>query len=290
VTATHEAPVAAPGTLATCVFAVRRGGPSGSLTGVRGHAAGGHVSLLPLPGGLWAVAQDVPAALFSEEALRARLSDPEQLEACARAHHAVVTAAAADGPVVPLALATLFTDTERAQAALDEQRPRFLAALDRLTGRTEWAVKVHVRHRGGPGADGPAAPEEPAAAPPEPAASTSGRAYLSRVRGRERDRRARQDAALDAARQVHEVAAGFAVASVRRRPHGTEITGRGRVQVLNAAYLVDDAQADRLVAAVRAITGAFARIDAHAEVSGPWVPYSFAEVADAGSAADGGIV
>ncbi|SHM83497.1 GvpL/GvpF family gas vesicle protein [Actinacidiphila paucisporea] len=280
-TATDEAPVAAPGAMATCVFAVRRGGPSGGLTGVRGHAAGGHVGLLPLPGGLWAVAQDVPAELFSQEALRARLSDPEQLEDCARAHHAVVTAAAADGPVVPLALATLFTDAERARATLDEQQPRFLAALDRLTGRTEWAVKVHVRHRGGNGTEGPAAPG--------PAASTSGRAYLSRVRGREKDRRARQDAALDAARQVHEAAAGFAVASVRRRPHGTEITGRGRVQVLNAAYLVDDARADRLVAAVRAMTGAFAGVDAHAEVSGPWVPYSFAEVADAGSVADGGI-
>jgi hypothetical protein len=222
------------------------------------------VRLLALEGGLWAVVQEVPGADFTEDALLGRLSDRAELESCARAHHAVVTAAAADGPVVPLPLATLFADPDRARAALGEKRPHFHAALDRVAGRAEWAVKAHVR-QGAPA--GPRPPGEPVAG--------GGRAYLSRVRGREGERRTRQDAALGAARHVHEVAERFAVASVRRRPHGPEITGRDRPQVLNAAYLVEDGRAAALVAAVRALDGAFPGTEVEIEVSGPWVPYSF---------------
>ncbi|WP_322973741.1 GvpL/GvpF family gas vesicle protein [Actinacidiphila yanglinensis] len=266
-----------PGEAATCVFAVRRCPDRGSLAAVPGHTGGGPLSMLPLDEGLWAVTQEVPAAEFTEDALRSRLADQRQLEESARTHHAVVTAASADGPVVPLPLATLFTDPHRAQAALNDQRPRFLAALDRLTGRTEWAVKVYLRQRGEGRGEAPASSTSTAEA--------SGQAYLKRVRDRDQQCRARQDAALNAARHVHDVAAGYAVASVQRRPHGPEITGRDRTQTLNAAYLVDDAQAPRLVAAMRAL--GHAPSEAEVEVSGPWVPYSFAEAPDAAPGAGG---
>jgi hypothetical protein len=253
---------------ATCVFAVRRDDAPERLPGSPGHAGGGPVGLLALPGGgLQAVVQPVPAADFTEEALRRRLGDPAELERCARTHHAVITAAAADGPVVPLPLATLFTGVDRAVAALADQRAHFLAALDHVTGRAEWAVKVHVE------------PNEPAGSgkDAEPAAvrTGAGAAYLARVRGRERDRRARQEAVLRVAGHVHGVAAAFAVAAVRRTPHSTAITGKDRPQVLNAAYLVDDTRAAELVAAVRALDGTHTGLDVHIEVSGPWVPYSF---------------
>lgn len=257
---------------ATCVFAVRRDDAPERLPESPGHAGGGPVELLALPGGgLQAVVQQVPAADFTQEALRRRLGDPAELECCARAHHAVITAAAAAGPVVPLPLATLFTGADRAVAALADQRPHFLAALDRVTGRAEWAVKVHV------GANGAADTADTAGEDAAPASvpTGAGAAYLARVRGRERDRRARREAVLRVAGHVHEVAAAFAVDAVRRTPHSTAITGRDRPQVLNAAYLVDDTRADELVAAVRALDGTHTGLDVHIEVSGPWVPYSF---------------
>lgn len=259
----------APDATAVCVFAVRRAGAApGWPADTPGHAGGGPLGLLDLPGtGLSAVVQEVPAADFTAEALRLRLADPPALERCARTHHAVVTASAAAGPVVPLPLATLFTGPDRAAAALTEQRPRFLAALDRVAGRAEWAVKVY------------AAPAEP---PPDAApartgrpASGTGAAYLARVRGRERDRQARQDAVLRVTEDVHRVAAGFAAAAVRRRPHGAAVTGEGRPQVLNAAFLVDDGKAAAMAAAVRALAGTRAGLDVRIDVSGPWAPYSF---------------
>ena len=51
-------------------------------------------------------------------------------------------------------------------------------------------------------------------------------------------------------------------------------------QVLNAAFLVDDGKEAELVAAVRALGGTHAGVDVHIEVSGPWVPYSFARLGE----------
>ncbi|BBA95424.1 putative gas vesicle synthesis protein [Actinacidiphila reveromycinica] len=290
--ATDRGPAAyapAAGAAATCVFAVRRSGDPGALAGRTGHAGGGPLRLLPLAGSLWAVVQSVPAAEFTQEALRQRLADPLVLENCARSHHAVITAAAEDGPVVPLPLATLFTDERRAVDVLDQQRSHLVGVLDRLTGRAEWAVKVHIGRpaearapaRSAPRAVGDRTGADAAtgtgAGTGAGADADAGAAYLTRVRGRERDRRAWQDATLHVAQQVHDTAAALAVAAVRRTPHGPRITGPERHQVLNAAFLVDDARAEELATAVRALHGAFPGLDVHIDVSGPWVPYSFTE-------------
>jgi hypothetical protein len=247
----------------TCVFAVCRTGDPAALARAPGHRGGGPVGLLELGGPLRAVTQDVPSSLFAEDALRSRLEDSAELEACVRAHHAVVTAAAAAGPVVPLPLATLFTDAGRAREALTGKRPLFTAVLDRVDGCAEWAVKVYTTQHGA----GPTG-----AHPTEH--TGSGRAYLTRVRERERDRHARQDAALTSAARVHEAVSRLAVDSVGRRPHGTGITGRDRVQVMNGAYLVTHARTAELTSLVTAM-----RDDPEhgldIEATGPWAPYSF---------------
>jgi hypothetical protein len=268
---------------ATCVFAVVRTGDPAPPAGVRGHADGGPLSLLELDGGLWAVVQNVPAAQFTEEALRRRLADCEELEGCARAHHEVVTAAASYGPVVPLPLATLFSGPARAKAALDSSRARFTAVLDTVEGRAEWAVKVHFVQPAAGSREAEADTDEgPSAAPDPDQADTdrsggAGRAYLERVRGRERDRRQRRQAAVEAARRVDEAARAMAVSALQRRTHGPEITGRHRQQVMNVAYLVDVGRGRQLTAAVAALRGTCAQAGVEIEISGPWVPYSFCE-------------
>ena len=60
---------------------------------------------------------------------------------------------------------------------------------------------------------------------------------------------------------------------MRRRPHGAQVTGRHRTQILNGAYLVDLHRTDDLhnvIDALRVADGV------EIEVSGPWAPYSFA--------------
>lgn len=267
----------------TCVFAVCENGGDAAAADWAGHPEAAAPYLLALGGEdgagdgppLWALAQDVPAARFSEEALRLRFADQADLELCARAHHAAVNAAAAVGPIVPLPLATLFKDRARARVALSERAGQFREVLDRVRGRAEWAVKVYAA----PAGTSPAAPTPaPSRAGGSRAAVTAtpdaGRAYLERVRSRQRERETKQETALSDAARVDEALCALADDVVRRRPHGPEITGRDRTQILNAAYLIDQARTGELHAAVAALTedpSTAGRID----VSGPWVPYSF---------------
>ncbi|MER6144126.1 GvpL/GvpF family gas vesicle protein [Streptomyces sparsogenes] len=266
-------------------FAVCRRCDPAALAGVPGLDASAPVRTLAA-GPLTAVVQDVPAADFAEDALRQRLTDREELERCARAHHEVIMAASAVTPTVPLPFATLYLGDARVRAALREKEESFLAALGRLTGRVEWGVKVYTA---------PAPPDSPAPldspapsparspgdAPGTPAGTApgtptgSGRAYLERVRGRRQLHERRQNAALQAAERVDAVVRGLAVAARRLRPHGVEVTGAHRTHVLNAAYLVDSARADELRATLEALRRE--ETDVQIELSGPWAPYSFAD-------------
>ncbi|MET8677848.1 GvpL/GvpF family gas vesicle protein [Streptomyces sp. NPDC004647] len=272
----------APAT-ATYVYAVCRDCDPAVLEGLAGQGGGSPVRLLAA-GSLTAVVQDVSAEEFSESSLQQRLADRDELERCARAHHAVVTAAAAAGPAVPLPLATLYLGDERARTALLESEGQFRVALERIAGRVEWGVKVYAvqpqpqPHPQPVPAAAPAPPTARAAerppkrtTAPEPGA---GRAYLDRVRGRQQARELRYDAALRAAETVDATLRGIAVAARRLRPHGAESTGDRRTQVLNAAYLVAAGRDHELAAALEPLrqdTGV------QIEISGPWVPYSFTD-------------
>jgi len=258
----------------TCIFAVQDadGGAPEGCAGYDGGSAPYRLALAGDGAGLRVIAQDVPAADFSEDALRARLADPVDLEALARTHHAVVTAVAATGPVIPLPFATLFTDPDRAMASLAARAGQFRALLDRLRDHEEWAVKAYAKQIGAPraAADGPSPTSGSVPAP------GAGRAYLDRVRARRQVQQDRQAAALAEVERIDATIRSLASGAVRRRPHGAQVTGRNRVQLLNGAYLVDVRRVGELHDAVDAL-----RADAVAveiEVSGPWVPYSFAEM------------
>jgi hypothetical protein len=250
-----------------CVFAVCPASAAPGLSGVAGHTGGGPTRLLTA-GPLAVVAQNVPAADFAPETLPERLGDPAELERCARAHHAVITAVARTAPVVPFPLATLYLSDERAVAAVAERARDFVRVLDRLRHRAEWGVKVSAA----PGAPAPAAPE-PAAAPAD------GRAYLARVRGRQQEREERQEVAWRTAERVYATVRRTAVAARRLRPQDPVLAGGGPRQLLNAALLLDHHRAAELreLAGTLAADPAIAR-HARIEVTGPWVPYSFAQL------------
>ncbi|MBO3674945.1 GvpL/GvpF family gas vesicle protein [Streptomyces sp. NEAU-YJ-81] len=256
----------------TYAFAVCRGGALTALAALPGLGTCGPVRTLAA-GPLTAVVQDVPAAGFGEEALRRRLSDRDELERCARAHHTVITAASALAPTVPLPLATLYLDDGRAREALGERETSLLTALDRITGRAEWGVKVYAPT--GP----PPAPEAAPADGPAPGPA-SGRAYLDRVRTRQRSREQHHTLTLRAAERVDTAVRSLAVAARRLRPHGVEVTGKHRTHVLNAAYLLDLGRERELRAALTSLRRD--ETDVQIELSGPWAPYSFADGGVAG--------
>ncbi|MFC8217617.1 GvpL/GvpF family gas vesicle protein [Streptomyces sp. NPDC057362] len=263
---TTDAGPQAPGIV--CAFAVSRTPPDPALlAAARGHEEGGPLRVVRA-GGLCLVVQDVPAALFDEEALTERLNRPGDLERCARAHHRGVEAAAAGrGPVVPLPMATLYRGDLTAARAVTARRPVLETLLDRLCDRTEWAVKVHAAE----------APPEPATDPgARTAPGDGGRAYLSRVSARRRDRRGAHEKALAEAEAVDAELRRYAVAATRHRPQSERLTGRRAPQLLNIAYLVDDARRADFTEALARIAADGGRPAVRVDASGPWIPYSFA--------------
>ncbi|MGW5087118.1 GvpL/GvpF family gas vesicle protein [Streptomyces coelicoflavus] len=264
---TTAAGPAAPGVV--CVFAVTRTPPDpAALAAARGHEEGGPLRVLSA-GDLCLVVQDVPAALFDAEALTERLNRPDDLERCARAHHRGVEAAAGRGPVVPLPMATLYRGDLTAARAVAARQPVLDTLLDRLRDRTEWAVKVHA-----------------AEAPPEPGTDTGagagtgsgagGRAYLNRISARRRDRQGAHDRALAEAEAVDAELRRYAVAATRHRPQSERLTGRRAPQLLNIAYLVEDARRTAFSEALARLTADGRPPAVRVDASGPWIPYSFA--------------
>jgi hypothetical protein len=261
----HPAAAALPDLV--CAFAVTRTPPDGAaLAASAGHEEGGPLRVLRA-GGLCLVVQDVPAALFDEEALAERLNRPDDLERCARAHHRGVEAAAARGPVVPSPMATLYRGDGSARQAVAGREAGLRTLLDRLRDRTEWAVKVHAL-------DPPAKPATGTDAPRD--RGTGGRDYLSRASARRRDRRDGHAKALAEADAVDAELRRYAVAATRHRPQSERLTGRRSPQVLNAAYLVENAESGAFTRALAGLTADGRLTAVEVGASGPWVPYSFA--------------
>ena len=209
---------------------------------------------------LAALVSSVDAARFDEGALRHSLEDLEWLERTARAHHAVVAAAARLGPVAPVRLATVYLDDHRVRELLDERAEAFMAALDRIRGREEWGVKGYAVASAGP--------EEVRSG----AGTGPGTAYLARRRA-ERDRATKgHEAAVAAAEAVHAELAAVTVASRRYPPQDPRLAGHREEMVLNVAYLVDEQGA----AALRQLVAERSGQDVRLEMTGPWAAYSFA--------------
>ena len=263
--------MSAPAGRASWTYAVARPFDPVRVAGLRG-VGGAEVHQVPHRE-LVAVVSALPAAGLGETALRAKLEQPEWLEAAARAHHAVVAAVAAGGATLPFRLATIHHGDDRVAAVLRRGYGRLCAALDRLEGRIELGVKVYADREAMVAA-------ATAAAPPGPAGTSFGSAGPGRDYLRRRMERHRQWE--DAGRRAAALAERVAIALARladdsrlQRPQDPRLSGIPGDNVLNAVYLVDARRAAALSALaerlVEGVPGAWVR------VTGPWPPYSFAD-------------
>ncbi|MFE9634093.1 GvpL/GvpF family gas vesicle protein [Streptomyces sp. NPDC006463] len=206
---------------------------------------------------------------WREEVLRTRFEDLAWLESTARAHHHVIQTLTDHATVLPLRMATLYQDDDRALAALREQQPAFADRLALLAHHAEYGIKVYVR----PGAGAPDAQEAAA-----PASTSPGKAYLHARKAQHHAREDRYQQATLAAERIAATAARHAT-HVVRHPTQTGPLARGEdgedgENVLNDSYLVPDDQVEAFRTAVRHASQDLpgVRID----LTGPWAPYSFA--------------
>lgn len=197
--------------------------------------------------GVVAVVSTLTSASANPRVLRARLERLDEVEALARAHHTVVDAIAAHTPIVPFRLATIHAGRWPVAQLLRRRHQQFVAALERVAGCAEIGVKVYAL---------------PDANPPG---------------------HRREDVHLDAATVAHLVQAelgDLAAESRLHRPQDPQLSGLPGENVLNAAYLVDEREVDQFVARAGRL-GADAAAGVRVIVTGPWAPYSFADLEEA---------
>ena len=166
--------------------------------------------------------------------------------------------------VLPVRFGEVFADEAALRASIDDRHDRLFAGLAHVRGRVEIGVRVGwddgegtsiPRPADGAGSDG----------------STGGRAYLMARVEDERRRQEVQRRAQSIAGEIH--------AAISR--HAAD----SRLQVLPTAglamsgvYLVDRADLDRTIARVRETAREHPQLDVLC--TGPWPPYSFADVED----------
>jgi hypothetical protein len=224
-------------------------------------------------GGVAALVSRVQAAEFGEEALPERLADPDWLARAIHRHERVLEDVLRRATVVPFRFCTLYRSEGHLRAFLLQHGAELRGLLERLDGKEELGVKGFVdserlRHAAS------SAAEHEAAAP----AGGPGRAYLLQ-------RRAERDAADGserlAAACVEEAHARLSAVAEDARLNPTqprELSGRDEEMLLNGAYLVRRDRSD-LESAVAGLNAAYGDVGFSFEITGPWPPYNFVDLA-----------
>lgn len=230
--------------------------------------------------GMVALVSRVPRAQFGERALRANLNQLPWLERVARAHEAVLDGVLEQATIVPLRLCTLYESEEGVRRMLVEERPTLARALDALSGREEWGIKLLVdpvrladEVKAG---DGQA--QEMAA---EIEGQSQGGAYMLR---RRLERHVREGADRLAGSLSSELRAGLQETGadfVTRPPQNRELSRHEGEMLVNVACLVDHEGLERVRGLVSEFEARFAHLGARVEITGPWPPYNFVLGGDA---------
>jgi hypothetical protein len=223
---------------------------------------------------LAAVVSRVPLSEFGEEPLRRNLNELEWLERVARRHEEVLERALEQATIVPLRLCTIFEDEDGVRRMLDEQRSTLTAALERLTGRQEWGVKLLV-DRAALEAAARDRTEDADALEEDLDDRSAGGAYMLRRRLERRVREAADRLAVSVADDVHARLQDWASDAVLNPPQNRELSGHQGEMLLNGAYLVETAKVVRLGELVTELQDRYGELGATLELTGPWPPYNF---------------
>ncbi|HEV2374636.1 MAG TPA: GvpL/GvpF family gas vesicle protein [Streptosporangiaceae bacterium] len=229
-----------PSDLVIWVYAISRDLSRSQLAGLRG-VAGEPVRAIT-HGTLTAVVGSVDAATYGEEARATLLADLASIERIGRVHHQVVACIAADGPVLPMRLSTVYPDDATVTELLANRCDEFSVTLESFRDMQEWGVKVY------------ADPSD---------VETPGPLW--------------QDAE-GCAQVIDHALSGIAVTSYRHPSQDPRFAGPGDWLMLNGTYLLNSDRAAEFASVVAALTGL--HDGARSEITGPWPPYSFAELHD----------
>lgn len=219
-----------------------------------------------------AIVERVPRDEFTPEVLEARMTSMEWIASTARRHQGVLDVLLAQGPVIPARLCTLFSGASAVEDALEEGRARFAASLERLRSCQEWGLKLFCDER----LLAAQIAAEAAADDEEVATVSPGRAYIL---AKQREARAAAQATERVDEIIDEVLDALEPHLVEavERATGKAPTETGTAE-MNLAVLLARGGEDAFRAAVEAEAERLAPSGCRFELSGPWAPYTFANL------------
>jgi hypothetical protein len=225
-------------------------------------------------GKLAAVAEPVLLAEFQPEALQEHAQNLAWLEAMVRGHNQMVERIHQKGAVLPVKFGAVYPDREALLAALAERHDDLLAQLQQLGHCDEWGIHLYADRQ----AIQRLAAEHPTLQrlKDELAAASPGRAYLLKRKLADEMVAITEEALNGLARTSYERLARFAVAG-RSNPRSQRATGKaGEQEIFHASFLVQRANLAPFLEEVQRLGEEQEGL--RCEYSGPWPPYSFAEL------------
>jgi hypothetical protein len=234
------------------------------LSGLPSLPGGKPPRALAIADNLSLVVANVPADAYRADVVEARLGDLDWVGRCGSSHHAVADALTPAHTVAPLRPFTLFSSEERARARFSSLVEDLDAALERVSGKSEWVLRI--------GTPDPAlmSIDRQAAAP---ARAVSGAAFLAQKAA------ARQAAAERAARVRRDAAAVFHTLSSVADQADRREPDPGTGLLLDAAFLVSRRQSAAFKRTLQAEARGLLRDGCRVSLTGPWPPYSFVALA-----------
>jgi hypothetical protein len=189
----------------------------------------------------------------------------------ARAHDRVVRAAMEIETPLPARFGQLFDSEEAARAAVLERRDGIMAALRKVEGGCEMTVRILAGKAEAAEASAAAVPAggAPAAGRAAPGPTRGGREYLDRLRARHSAERSRREEAEFLHDRVRRAVAGL-VREEARAP------AFARARSIAVSHLIARGDVSRYRTALRTLQETEPAL--RVMVSGPWAPYSFAEL------------
>ena len=248
--------------------------PPAALTGLDGSP----VRLLRM-GEIAAVVGEVPAEVYADDPLNARLDDLAWVGQQGMAHEHVLDWFADQGSVIPLSLFSLHQDEKRVEARVGTEAADYARLLERLAGRQEWGVKLWRREEEAKTGIDQLSPSLQALAR-EIEAAPPGKRYLLE---RKRESMRTEELRTVSKRLAHDLLAAL-------RPHSDGLVSvplpsdvRGeRILLLHAALLVPRSGFDAFHEAVSEQASGLVGAGFEIELTGPWPPYHFTDPADDG--------
>lgn len=226
-------------------------------------------------GDLAAVARQVPLSDFSQESLAARIRDLDTLEELANHHNAVIASIYQRQAILPAKFGHVYPNEDALRDALLGIHEALLSQLERLKDCDEWAVHVYIE----PDAIERGLLDKQQAtlsSRQEPGRTQPGRAYLLKRKLAVELAALTEQTIWDLTREILDRLEGLSLASELTPIEGSSGNSTTPREVLRAAFLVSRTNLGAFLDAVDAAERDYEGV--RCTSSGPWPPYSFAEL------------